>query len=258
MVLFARSKALLSFLLAAHFGGQAYAWLVSIGCAVHDPAAYPGLVAMTLSAGAAFAFALRTSGVSVLWGPFRFGTAASSDPGTNWRRTVAQTAGMWAVFLVAVPGAVVVLESVFRWRQPWSPAPAVDVLAGLAFIAAGATGLWAGKRFCVDGDGTPLPSDGTRRLVVSGPYRYIRNPMALFGILQGVCIGVVLRSPLVVTYAVVGGVWWDVLARPLEERYLADTFGDDYGEYRDRVRCWIPHLSALRARSLREGPKCGR
>ena len=41
------------------------------------------------------------------------------------------------------------------------------------------------------------------RLVIAGPYRWIRNPMAVAGIVQGVAVGIILHAWLVITYAVV-------------------------------------------------------
>lgn len=46
----------------------------------------------------------------------------------------------------------------------------------LAMIAASALGLWSGATMAL-----PLPSATARKLVIAGPYRYVRNPMAVPG-----------------------------------------------------------------------------
>jgi protein-S-isoprenylcysteine O-methyltransferase Ste14 len=48
------------------------------------------------------------------------------------------------------------------------------------------------------------------RLVVAGPYRWVRNPMALASIAQGVAVGLILSSWLVVVYAVAGALLWPI------------------------------------------------
>jgi protein-S-isoprenylcysteine O-methyltransferase Ste14 len=80
------------------------------------------------------------------------------------------------------------------------------------------------------------------RLVVSGPYRWVRNPMAIAGIVQGVAVGLVLSSWLVVAYAVAGSLLWNYAIRPLEEADLEERFGSEFRQYRDSVRCWIPAI----------------
>jgi len=78
----------------------------------------------------------------------------------------------------------------------------------------------------------------------TGPYRWVRNPMAVAGIVQGIGVGMVLSSWLVVAYAVVGSVVWNAAVRPLEEADLAARFGDDFARYRAAVRCWLPTIPA--------------
>ena len=81
------------------------------------------------------------------------------------------------------------------------------------------------------------------RLVIAGPYRWIRNPMAVAGIVQGAAVGIILETWLVVAYAVVGSLVRNYAVRPLEETDLTNRFGDEFQQYRDTVRCWIPRVS---------------
>ena len=79
-------------------------------------------------------------------------------------------------------------------------------------------------------------------MVVTGPYRYVRNPMAVAGLTQGVAVGLWLGSPAVVLYALAGGPLWNTFVRPWEEEDLVTRFGEPYRRYRERVRCWIPTI----------------
>lgn len=241
LVALQKKSHLLPALLWIHFGGQGYAFCVSVIGAILDPKASPGMTFMFFSAGAALMFALRATQLPILWGPFRFQDARGESVNQLARRTLVQSAVMWLVFFAAIPVALSVVESAFGWRQ-LPIEGSVKVAAGLVFILAGSIGIWSGIEMAKRGEGTPLPSAGTRKLVVTGPYRYIRNPMAFLAVIQGICVGVMLSSPLVIAYSVLGGLAWELLVRPLEEAYLTQKFGSEYLSYQQRVRCWIPAL----------------
>lgn len=171
--------------------------------------------------------------------PSRPTEARTSHFGLNLLKTLIQTAVMWGVFLALFPVALASAEgSLSNWRLPQVPA----VLPWTIFALLGATGIYCGVLFAWYGKGTPLPLDTATRFIVLGPYRWVRNPMALFGIGQGVCIALVLRSPAVLVYAIAGGVLWHCVARPWEERDLFLRFGEPYRAYQEAVRNWIPRL----------------
>jgi protein-S-isoprenylcysteine O-methyltransferase Ste14 len=92
------------------------------------------------------------------------------------------------------------------------------------------------------GQGTPLPSAMANHLVIAGPYRWVRNPMALAGISQGVAVGLILESWLVVAWAIAGSLVWNYVIRPFEETDLEERFGDEFVRYRAAVRCWVPRF----------------
>ena len=92
----------------------------------------------------------------------------------------------------------------------------------------------------IRGQGTPLPIDTARELVIVGPYRYVRNPMAIAGLSQAAAVGLFLGSPGVVLYAITGAVVWSVFVQPREEADLLHRFGVRYAKYRREVSCWIP------------------
>jgi len=70
----------------------------------------------------------------------------------------------------------------------------------------------------------------------------VRNPMAVAGIGQGVAVGFVLGSYLVIIYAITGAFIWHFGVRPSEERNLAKRFGTTYQNYKQRVYCWWPRF----------------
>ena len=229
-----------------HAGAQGYAWALSIVLAVLDPRAYWGLISMTFAAGTALAFALKLSSCDILWGAFSFKSSEEKTPMAYWNAALRQTAVMWGTFLLLIPLAIASVEVWLGWNANWwRTAWQLPLAIGL-FVFGGSVGLTSGWVMTHQGEGTPLPSVGTRKLVVAGPYHYIRNPMAFGGILQGIAVGIGIGSALVVVYAILGGIWWEVLVRGLEEAYLAKKFGEPFERFRAQVPCWRFRLRAYR------------
>ena len=56
------------------------------------------------------------------------------------------------------------------------------------FVVFSSIGVWSAVVMSRIGKGTPLPLDHASDLVVVGPYKYVRNPMAVSGIGQGLAV----------------------------------------------------------------------
>lgn len=108
------------------------------------------------------------------------------------------------------------------------------------FVRASSLGLRSAWTMATRGAGTPLPTATASKLVVTAPCRYVRNPMALAGIVQGFSVGWWLGSPSVMAYACVGILVWHYCVRPSEEHDMLVRFGSDYDRYRRSVRLWLP------------------
>ncbi|MFJ6678317.1 methyltransferase family protein [Microbacterium sp. NPDC091382] len=177
-------------------------------------------------------------------GPFRIRPAVA---GASARRHVGATAAQivvfWGLALGVVPALLAWVETM--WMLHLSVPAGVRITGAVLFVAASAIGLWSGAVMSAYGDGTPLPIATARRLVVRGPYRFVRNPMAVAGITQGIAVGLMLSSWIVVLYAVCGSVVWNAAIRPHEERDLEARFGEPFRRYRDQVRCWVPRLTPV-------------
>jgi protein-S-isoprenylcysteine O-methyltransferase Ste14 len=94
--------------------------------------------------------------------------------------------------------------------------------------------------------GTPVPFNPPPRLVTTGPYAYVRNPMLsgvfalLFGlgILFGSASLLVVFTPLFILINV-----WEL--KVIEEPELIKRLGDDYLEYRKRTPMFFPHFGII-------------
>jgi protein-S-isoprenylcysteine O-methyltransferase Ste14 len=107
-------------------------------------------------------------------------------------------------------------------------------LGGFALFA------WCVALFARIGRGTLAPWDPTQRLVVTGPYRHVRNPM-ISGVL-GMLLGESAAFGSVRLLAWAAGFWLlnHVYFQLSEEPGLRRRFGADYDRYRAFVPRWIP------------------
>jgi len=184
----------------------------------------------------------------LLRGPFALKPASPASPRTHVMRTTTQLIVFWGLFLVVVPIVIVFVEH--RWNLELAIPAAVRGGGVVLLVAASALGVWSAIAMSTRGEGTPLPSATARLLVIAGPYRFVRNPMAIAGIVQGVAVGMMAGSWLVVIYALSGSLVWNWVIRPLEEADLAARFGVAYDEYARVVGCWMPRLRPYRGAAM--------
>jgi protein-S-isoprenylcysteine O-methyltransferase Ste14 len=152
-------------------------------------------------------------------------------------RCVTYALGYFLLFYFLLPSLILSVTqtewslSVERWR--W---------VILAMAVSAVPGGWAAGQYAVSGRGTPLPLDPTSRLIVTGPYAFVRNPMQLSFALMAVTWAVASLSIYLAIYAVVLVAGMQYM-RNLEEDDLHRRFGNRYKNYARRVRLWIPHTT---------------
>ncbi|WP_448808729.1 methyltransferase family protein [Agromyces bauzanensis] len=237
-----------------------WTFIVTGGLAVYamvtTEAGWGVLLMAAAAGGSAIALCLILLGrVPTEWivsrGPFAFRPAdARAAASAHLTATAVEILIFWGLFLGAIPVVLTFVEQ--RWGLTM-PFPPIAGPTGVAvFLLASALGLWSAAAMSTRGGGTPLPAAMPNRLVVAGPYRFVRNPMAIAGIVQGLAVGLLLSSWLVIAYAIAGSLVWNYVVRPLEESDLAARFGDDYRRYRMSVRCWWPRVRPIPAREIGE------
>ena len=116
-------------------------------------------------------------------------------------------------------------------------------VTGMLLAAAGAAiSLWCIFTFALIGKGTPAPFDPPRKLVMSGPYRFVRNPMYLGAgfLLAGAALFYASTGLLLYTALFLAACHLMVIG--YEEPALRKTFGGDYAAYCEQVRRWIPRF----------------
>jgi protein-S-isoprenylcysteine O-methyltransferase Ste14 len=99
--------------------------------------------------------------------------------------------------------------------------------------------------FVFIGKGTPVPFTPTKELIVTGLYRFVRNPLYIAGVFVLAGEALLFQSIGIFFYCLVlfGGFNLHVL---MEETLLADKFGTSYERYRNSVPRWIPRLKPYR------------
>ncbi len=138
---------------------------------------------------------------------------------------------------------LVLLPSRFVRRAGLGPAelPLLPRVAGLALAVLGAAlALWCVLAFALRGRGTPAPFDPPRRLVTSGPYRFVRNPMYAGAVLALAGAALALGSPALLAFAALFLLAAHAFVVGYEEPALRRAFGDEYRAYCERVARWSP------------------
>src|SRR6266567_3887862 len=156
-----------------------------------------------------------------------------------------------ALFFVLVP--LVLAGGVPWWVTRWefrTPFFGLEPARGLGLILilAGVPGLVDSfARFALQGLGTPAPIAPTRGLVVTGLYRYMRNPMytAVVSVILGQAV--LLGDRRLIVY---GALFWLVchlFVVVYEEPTLERSFGEPYKAFRANVPRWIPRITPWQA-----------
>jgi protein-S-isoprenylcysteine O-methyltransferase Ste14 len=171
-------------------------------------------------------------------------TSASGTP--LWRQLLSVLL-LPATVTIVIP---VLLVSVYGVELGWDLPGVLTALAVLLEVMLILGGLWLAIRtislFGREGKGTLAPWDPTRKLVVRGPYRRVRNPM-----ITGVGLVLLGESAILGSPSILAVFGFFALANfiyiPLiEEPGLVARFGTEYEDYRRAVPRWIPRVQLKR------------
>jgi protein-S-isoprenylcysteine O-methyltransferase Ste14 len=129
----------------------------------------------------------------------------------------------------------------WHFHQPLPYWWIAQVIGGL-LICAGVVPLVQSFADFIQAGGTPVPVASPPRLVVSGFYRHVRNPIYV-GFLVVLLGQVLLFGSLgLLEYTAIAWGIGAAAVRCYEEPTLARKFGADYQAYRRSVPAWVPRL----------------
>lgn len=158
-----------------------------------------------------------------------------------YARAALQVACFGALMIWTGPLAV---EAAVQSQAPWLDlrfAAPVSIAVALQLVAIPALlGVSAVQEFAMRGGGTPLPYDPPSRLVRSGAYAYVANPMQLSAALSLAALGALTGRPWVIAIGAMSVAYSAGIAGWDEGKDMERRFGAPWAAYRRGVRAWLP------------------
>lgn len=141
---------------------------------------------------------------------------------------------------------VLVIPGLLMWllgqmRLPAWSSPRLWLGCAIAAIGLVMSG-WTVSLFVKIGKGTPAPWDAPVRLVIAGPYRHVRNPMISGVLLMLLGEAIVFWSWAVLAWFALFVVGNFVYMPLVEEKRLAQRYGEQYWTYKANVPRWLPRV----------------
>lgn len=155
-----------------------------------------------------------------------------------------------AIFFVIAPGTFTILLPYeftgFRLGPAFLDSEVLRLI-GAVLAALGLVPLIESfLRFSLKGLGTPAPIAPPTKLVVSGFYRYVRNPMYVGLTTAVIGEALLFGSREVLWEALFMALGFHAFVLAFEEPTLKQNFGPEYETYRANVRRWLPRLTPWR------------
>ena len=123
----------------------------------------------------------------------------------------------------------------FGFVLPYGGVLAVSFFVAGIGVAASGAGEFRRARTTLD----PLSPEKSSALVVSGIYRWTRNPIYLGMLLTLLCWATYLANWISFVFLPAFVIYMDHFQIAPEERALASRFGQEFAAYRSKVRRWI-------------------
>jgi len=155
------------------------------------------------------------------------------------RRAVLQGLAFAGLTLAVLPTSILA-QSGGSWDTLFARPRWMSTLLLQCVAALGLLGVSAVQEFATRGHGTPVPFDPPRRLVMSGAYRYVRNPMQLSATLVLIAWGALVGSWWVSAAGAMAVIYGAGFAAGDETADLDRRFGLRWRRYVVLVRSWIP------------------
>jgi len=151
-------------------------------------------------------------------------------------RTIVYATLFIGFLLIYLPTRVLSSTGIVRPAAIGPPQVAGTIIGTAGVLLA----LWCISTFVWIGRGTPAPFDPPRRLVIRGPYRFVRNPMYIGA---GLALGGAALFYESLPLLAYGGAFLlacHLFVLSYEEPTLKRTFGPEYEAYCQRVSRWWP------------------
>ena len=151
-------------------------------------------------------------------------------------RTLTYASLFIAFVLIYLPARVLAWAGI---ASPASLGPAQWIAMVTGAVGA-ALALWCVGAFAWIGKGTPAPFDPPRRLVIRGPYRFVRNPMYIGAALAVASAALYFGSWALLLFVAGFLLVCHTFVLVYEEPHLRRIFGPEYQDYCLHVHRWLP------------------
>jgi len=130
----------------------------------------------------------------------------------------------------------IVLNNFWAWTMPYGIHGSLygGIVIGLVILIAGFSILEFHR---ANTDVRPDKPDSA--LITSGPYRITRNPLYIGLTLIQITVALWFDNAWILVFAIPSVIVITQYAIVREERYLEKMFGQDYLDYKQRVRRWL-------------------
>ena len=143
------------------------------------------------------------------------------------------------IAFIVLPGiGAFIAPLIIAYIDPWIgnlQAPGIMVMC-LGAISL----LWCVRDFYLLGKGTLAPWDPTKKLVVVGLYRFMRNPMYISVLIVVFGWSLYFLSPILLLYDVALAIGFHIRIVRNEEPLLKQQFGEQWEIYAQEVPRWLP------------------
>jgi len=151
-------------------------------------------------------------------------------------RAITYAALFIGLLFIYLPDRLLSWSGIVQPEAAGPPQIAGMVVGGIGGLIA----LWSIFAFVFVGKGTPAPFDPPRRLVIRGPYRFVRNPMYIGAGLGLAGAAISYQSMSIAIYAGLFLITAHLFVVFYEEPTLRRMFGPEYERYCGSVRRWWP------------------
>jgi protein-S-isoprenylcysteine O-methyltransferase Ste14 len=138
--------------------------------------------------------------------------------------------------------AILLVARLIKVGQLWfQPLPTwLELVAWPLFMIGSILIIWASVTLAKKSGASGAPGDPNQKLVDSGPYRWLRNPIYAGDVLLVFGVAFFTRSLTLLAAACLIPFFLDRYVRRIEEPRLLQRLGEPYAEYSQRVSRWIP------------------
>ena len=161
-------------------------------------------------------------------------------------RTLIHAAGWGSYMLFALPAVALTCEGRDLITAAHVPAGMLGLIGAAALGLALLVGLTAAVEFARVGQGTPVPVDPPKRVVMTGPYAFVANPMQLTSAIVMALQALHYQSPGLVLVTAAFLLFDGVYAAHYNKVHIARAMPREWSSYKESVADWRPRWSPYR------------